>query len=51
MLLPLASFFSSASSAEASEINALSDYNKELYRLSQAEGDILNKLGIVLDIR
>ena len=38
-------------SAEASEINALSDYNKELYRLSQAEGDILNKLGIVLDIR
>jgi outer membrane protein TolC len=38
-------------SAEASEISALSDYNKELYRLSQAEGDILNKLGIVLDIR
>ena len=38
-------------SSEASEISALSDYNKELYRLSQAEGDILNKLGIVLDIR
>jgi len=38
-------------STEASEISALSDYNKELYRLSQAEGDTPNKLGIVLDIR
>lgn len=37
--------------AESDEINAFSEYNKELYRLSQAEGDILNKLGILLDIR
>jgi outer membrane protein len=37
--------------AEASEISAKSDYNKELYRLSFTEGDILNKLGILLDIR
>jgi outer membrane protein TolC len=38
-------------SAEASAISAKSDYNKELYRLSFSEGDILNKLGILLDIR
>lgn len=37
--------------AESDEINAFSEYNKELYRLSQAEGDILNKLGILLEIR
>jgi outer membrane protein len=37
--------------AEADEINAMSEYNKELYRLSQAEGDTLNKLGIVLEIK
>ncbi len=37
--------------AESDEIGALSEYNKELYRLSQAEGDTLKKLGILLEIR
>jgi outer membrane protein TolC len=37
--------------AESDEIGALSEYNKELYRLSQAEGDLLNKMGILLDMR
>lgn len=37
--------------AESDEISALSEYNKELYRLSQAEGDTLKKLGILLDFK
>ena len=37
--------------SESDEISALSEYNKELYRLAQAEGDTLNKLKILLDIQ